>query len=32
MDEDDTKGLSNVVPIDAGRIEDHLRQIVRGSV
>ncbi len=32
MDEDNTKGLSNVVRIDAGRIEDHLRQIVRGSV
>ncbi len=32
LDEDDTKDLSNVVRIDAGRIEDHLRQIVRGSV
>ncbi len=32
MDEDSTKGLSNVVRIDDGRIEDHLRQIVRGSV
>ncbi len=32
MDEDNTKGLSNVFRIDASRIEDHLRQIVRGSV
>ncbi len=32
MDEDNRKGLSKVVRIDAGRIEDHLRQIVRGSV
>ncbi len=32
LDADDTKGLSNVVPIDAGRMEDRLRQIVRGSV
>ncbi|MEQ8694031.1 MAG: IS256 family transposase [Gammaproteobacteria bacterium] len=32
MDEDNTKTLTNVVRIDDSRIEDHLKQIVRGSV
>ena len=32
MEEDSTKGLSNVIRIDDERIQDHLGKIVRGSV
>ena len=32
MEEDSTKGLSNVIRIDDDRIQDHLGKIVRGSV
>ena len=32
MEEDNTKGLSNVIRIDDERIQDHLGKIVRGSV
>lgn len=32
MEEDSTKALRNVIRIDDGRIKDHLKQIVRGSV
>ncbi len=32
MEEDSTKALTNVIRIDDSGIEDHLKQIVRGSV
>ncbi len=32
MEEDSTKGLSNVIRIDDERIQDHLKHVVRGSV
>jgi len=32
MAEDNTRTLGNVIRIDDGRIQDHLKHVVRGSV